>query len=119
MDFIINNNEYVKEQISIKETLIQNLINAKKKYFSTNPKSKLFEKGPFQEFVVECLGNPIPTIKLNRLKLNKRKKNKEILKYRYIPNGENTLQKFKLKLHTGEEKKRNKNNDNTKEKLTE
>lgn len=106
MDFLINNNEYVKEQISIKETLIQNLINAKKKYFSSNPKSKLFEKGPFQEFVVECLGNPIPTIKLNRLKLNQRKKNKEILKYRYIPNGENTLQKFKLKLHTGEEKKR-------------
>lgn len=111
MDFLINNNEYVKEQISIKESLIQNLINAKKKYYSTNPKSKLFEKGPFQEFVVECLGNPIPTIKLNRLKINKRKKNKEILKYRYIPNGENTLQKLQLKLHTGEEKKTKKNHE--------
>jgi hypothetical protein len=103
MDHNSNNNN--KEKIAVKETMIQNIIDAKRHYFKKQPKEKMFEPGPFQEFVVKCTGDPIPSMRLAKQVIIDRKSKNRPLKYRYNPNesNNNNFEKMIVRSHTGEE----------------
>jgi hypothetical protein len=105
MDYKSYNHNIAKEKILIKETMIQNLIKAKKEYLKKNSKKKMFESGPFQEFVVNCIGDPIPSIRLSKQVLIKRKNKNQPMRYRYSPEAKNNknFMNMVLKIHLGEE----------------
>lgn len=98
------------EKIEIKETMISNLIKAKKAYFEKNNKSEMFQTGPFQEFVLQCVGETVTVKRLSHMQRQERKEKKRPLKYRYEPNeSSKQLDQLVLEDFTGSEIKKKEN----------
>lgn len=78
------NEEHQKEN----ETILNGLIECKKRFYKDNPSVSVISTGPFQEFVVTCVGQFLSEKRKSRLLRTERKKNKRPIVYRYNP-GEN------------------------------
>ena len=71
------------------ETIIHNLEEAKRSFFSSS-KHTITDATLFQEFVIDCLGNRVSALKNAALLRLERKKLKQCLKYRYDPGEKNS-----------------------------
>lgn len=92
-----------KSQVDLQETMLADLIAAKKVYYREG-RRKVTDPGPFQEFVVDCIGNHQGAMRTSLLKMIARKKRKMPMRYRYNPSESNNRQfsAMKVSLCVGE-----------------
>lgn len=96
---IIKNNTFLKTTYI---TLFTRLLYAKEKYLNDNNINSL-SKSPFQEFTIDCLGEPVNLLRESRLKMIKNFKEKRRAKFRYKPKGEpGKIPDFKFSNTTGD-----------------
>lgn len=80
----VNQNNFIKTSYM---TMVTRLIYAKNKYLDENKMNSL-SKSPFEEFTLDCLGEPVNQLRESRLKIVKNIKERKRVKYRYTPKGE-------------------------------
>jgi hypothetical protein len=111
MDYNTIKKKTLLEKIKIKENMIHNLIECKKEFVKKHGKEIVFNSdSPFEEFVVQCIGENITVKRISNLKRQERKEARRALKYRYIP-GEGSKQLMQLVMtdFTGTEIKKEEN----------
>ena len=89
-------------------TMITRLLKARNKYLDDNNKT-ILDKSSFQEFTLECIGEPEDLIRESRLKIMDKKKRKiQPLVFRYTPkdNSPGKVPVFRYDNISGDEKQR-------------
>jgi hypothetical protein len=77
-----------KRQKEVKQNrrILQRLLEAKKAYHTKHPEATIVTKGLFREFDVQCQGNALTTFRKFGMDKQKRRDNREVIKYYYYPN---------------------------------
>lgn len=95
--------EHNTDSVNHHNNIISELIKAKMKYYSLHPEQNIIKAGPFQEFVIDCIGKAVGALRKAGITRTARKKAKQALKYRYDPGEKNpAFESMNITLSTGQ-----------------